>query len=109
MTAGVGVALLGSALTACGPLVSVNGTGTESGNQSSAAPAFSPDGTKIASHSQASDLVPGDTDAAEDVFIRDLTTSTTTLITPADSGINGSRAPCSAPTARASSSSVMPT
>jgi hypothetical protein len=42
-------------------------------------------------------LVPGDTDDAEDIFIRDLTTSTTTLITPAASGINGSRSPVFSP------------
>jgi Tol biopolymer transport system component len=78
-------------------LVSVNATGTDSGNHPSSAPEFSPDGTKVAFHSEASDLVPGDTDDAEDIFVRDLTTSTTTLITPAASGINGSRSPVFSP------------
>jgi Tol biopolymer transport system component len=78
-------------------LVSVNAAGTDSGNHGSSAPAFSPDGTKVAFHSRASDLVPGDGDDAEDIFIRDLTTSTTTLITPAASGINGSRSPVFSP------------
>ena len=78
-------------------LVSVNHAGTESGDGPSFAPAFSPDGTKVAFHSEASDLVPGDTDDAEDIFVRDLTTSTTTIITPAASGINGSRGPVFSP------------
>jgi Tol biopolymer transport system component len=77
--------------------VSVNAAGTDSGNHPSSAPAISPDGTKVAFHSRASDLVPGDTDDAEDIFIRDLTTSTTTLITPATSGLNGSRNPVFSP------------
>jgi Tol biopolymer transport system component len=78
-------------------LVSVNAAGTDSGNHPSSAPAFSPDGTKVAFHSRASDLVPGDTDDAEDIFVRDLATSTTVLITPAASGINGSRSPVFSP------------
>jgi hypothetical protein len=58
---GVGVALLGGLLTGCGPLVSVNGNGTDSGNGWSTEPVFDPSGTKIAFQSLASDLGPNDT------------------------------------------------
>lgn len=43
-------------------------------------PVFSPDGTKIAFHSQDGNLVSGDTNGTLDVFVRDLTTGQTTRV-----------------------------
>lgn len=53
--------------------VATNAAG-EQGNGSSAQPTFSPDGTKIAFSSGATNLVVGDTNRARDIFIKDLTT-----------------------------------
>ena len=63
-------------------LVSVNTAGTASGNGDSGGGSFSPDGTKVTFDSYATDLAPGDTngDWIEDVYVRDLTTATTTLV-----------------------------
>ncbi len=55
-------------------------------------PAFSPDGARIAFASDAADVVPGDTNNASDIFIKDLTTGSVTRVTetlsrnPTDSG-----------------------
>lgn len=65
-------------------LVSINSAGTASGNGTSGEPAISADGNRIAFESEATDLVPGfvDGNAAglKDVFVRDLTAGTTTLV-----------------------------
>ena len=62
-------------------LVSVNSAGTGSGNGESFQPAFTPDGRYVAFASDASDLVPNDTNGtARDIFVRDLQTGTTTLV-----------------------------
>src|SRR5262245_43898487 len=61
-------------------LVSVNTNGT-SGNGRSYAPAFSADGQVIAFISEASDLVPNDTNGIADIFVRDLRTASTLLVT----------------------------
>jgi Tol biopolymer transport system component len=83
----VSVAVGAAALTACSPrqpwqheLVSVNADGTDSGNSSSGAPALSADGTKVAFISWATDLASGDTDETGDVYVRDLVTGSTTLV-----------------------------
>ena len=60
-------------------LVSVTSSGTN-GNSFSQSPVFSPDSTKIAFHSYASNLVPGDTNGHPDVFVRDLVAGTTSLV-----------------------------
>src|SRR5262249_28961168 len=52
-------------------LVSVNTAGNAGGNDSSRRPAISSDGRFIAFQSNASDLVPGDTNGLGDVFVRD--------------------------------------
>lgn len=57
-------------------LVSVNLSGT-SGNRPSMLPSISADGRFVAFQSAASDLVPGDTNSATDIFIRDLQAGTT--------------------------------
>lgn len=51
--------------------VSVDGAGTQ-GDSASYSPNLSSDGRFVAFHSFASNLVPGDTNAAYDVFVRDL-------------------------------------
>ena len=61
-------------------LVSVNAAGTASGNGDSSGPVWSPDGTKVAFSSDASDLDPLDTDSLGDVFVRDVVAGTTTLV-----------------------------
>jgi Tol biopolymer transport system component len=73
-------------------LVSVDESGADSGNEISLDPVFSPDGTKIAFRSRASDLGPTDTTLCrstfqpvvirpcDDIYLRDLTTGTTTLV-----------------------------
>ncbi len=57
-------------------LVSVNMSGT-SGNRPSLFPSISADGRLVAFQSAASDLVPGDTNSATDIFVRDLQAGTT--------------------------------
>ena len=61
--------------TASGPIqrVSTSAAGTQA-NGYSDYPRWSPDGTQIVFTSDASNLVPGDTNAAEDVFVKTLAT-----------------------------------
>jgi uncharacterized repeat protein (TIGR01451 family) len=78
-------------------LVTANATGTDSGNGASSQPDFSPDGTKVAFTSRAGDLSPTDTNLSDDVYLRDLTTGTTSLVsvnaagTGAGNGLSGGR------------------
>ena len=80
-------------------LVSANAAGTDAGDRQSYQFSFSPDGTRVAFTSEAGDLVPGDDEpcsedpigqyswsSCADVFVRDLTTGTTTLVTPDATG-----------------------
>jgi Tol biopolymer transport system component len=60
-------------------LVSVNTNGW-SGNGGSRDPAMTPDGRYVVFVSAATDLVSGDTNGIPDVFVRDLQTHTTTLV-----------------------------
>jgi len=66
-------------------LVSVNTNGVSS-NGYSTDPAISPDGRYVAFTSDASDLVQGDTNFAQDVFVRDLQTGATTLVSIKNAG-----------------------
>ena len=66
-------------------LVSTTASGT-SGNSSSASPSISADGSRVAFLSVASDLVAGDTNASADVFVRDIPSSTTWLVSRLPSG-----------------------
>ncbi len=70
-------------------LVSVNASGTASGNKDSAqSPSISADGRLVAFASDASDLVAGglDSNGRTDVFVRDLVSGTTSLISINSSG-----------------------
>ncbi len=61
-------------------LVSANSTGTNSGNGQSHTASFSPDGSQIVFTSQATDLGPTDTNNTWDVYLRDLTSEETRLV-----------------------------
>jgi Tol biopolymer transport system component len=74
-------------------LISANDSGTDSGDDASVDPVFSPDGTMIAFESDADDLGQTDTNGASDIYVRDLTTGTTTLVSADASGTDsGDRA-----------------
>jgi Tol biopolymer transport system component len=70
-------------------LASIDRLGTSTGNKSSFEPVISPDGRFVAFSSLASDLVPNDTNGAGDVFVRDLQTLTTTLVSTNQLGTTG--------------------
>jgi Tol biopolymer transport system component len=78
-------------------LVSVNKDGTDSGNDYSMVSAISADGRYVAFSSIADDLVATDTNGKMDVFVRDLQSGTTTLVSVnkdgTDSGTHGSHYP----------------
>jgi uncharacterized membrane protein len=59
------------------------------GNSSSAQPAISADGRFVVFNSDASDLVPNDANNARDIFIRDLKTNLTTLVSVNSQGTQG--------------------
>lgn len=50
---------------------------------------FSPDGTKVAFDSQATNLVPGDTNSASDIFVKDLDTGAITRVSVNAAGVEG--------------------
>src|SRR5204863_9357632 len=54
--------------------------GGQQPDEHSANPSISSSGRYVAFQSDASDLVPGDSNGVTDVFVRDRTTSTTTLV-----------------------------
>ncbi len=67
-------------------LVSERAGGGDSGNGASSEGSFSPDGMQVVFTSVASDLVPGDTNEESDVFVRDLTTGTTSVVSAGEGG-----------------------
>ncbi len=67
-------------------LVSVNSAGTGPGNGNSINPDITPDGRYVVFESNASNLVSGDTNGATDVFVRDLLTGKTTLVSVNQAG-----------------------
>jgi Tol biopolymer transport system component len=95
------VMLLGGCVEWSSVLVSQNAAGTDSGNDTSFGPSFSPDGSRIVFRSAASDLVATDTNGASDIFLRDLATGTTTLVSTnaagSDSGNSWSSDPVFSP------------
>ncbi|MGA4846849.1 RICIN domain-containing protein [Streptomyces sp. G5(2025)] len=70
--------------------VSVAGGGAQ-GNGESTAPSISADGRFVAFTSAASNLVSGDTNAADDVFVRDLVSGTTQRVSVTGTGAQGDR------------------
>jgi Tol biopolymer transport system component len=60
-------------------------------NGDSRAPAISADGRYVAFDSRAENLVSGDTNYSGDVFVRDLATGVTTLVSVSNSGIRGNK------------------
>ncbi|MBR0708015.1 DPP IV N-terminal domain-containing protein [Bradyrhizobium liaoningense] len=66
--------------------VSTSATGAQADGASVQA-VFSPDGTKVAFASYADNLVPGDTNGAPDVFVKDLSTGAITLVSTDASGV----------------------
>src|SRR5262249_20146072 len=61
-------------------LISAQPNGTAGGNADSYGPAVSPDGQFVAFNSFAGNLVAGDNNGTDDVFVRDLSAGTTTLV-----------------------------
>src|SRR5436309_1224897 len=72
-------------------LVSVDSSGTQ-GNDSSSSHSLSADGRLVAFASAASNLVPGDTNGAEDVFVRALHTGQTVRVSVNSAGTQGNGA-----------------
>lgn len=71
-------------------LVSIDSGGVQS-NSDADRPSLSADGSRIAFDSTATNLVPGDTNARQDVFLRDLAAGTTSRVSISSSGVQGSR------------------
>ena len=69
-------------------LVSVNTNGNASGDGISFDPAISADGRYVVFTSSADNLVPGDNNKAQDVFVRDLQAGTTTLVSVSMDGVS---------------------
>jgi hypothetical protein len=76
-------------------LVSQSSTGTQ-GNNNSFISAISADGNRIAFSSSATNLVNGDSNARTDIFVRDVTQGTTTLVSVSSAGELGNGT-CSVP------------
>src|SRR4028119_292088 len=66
-------------------LVSVDSAGNQ-GNSDSYTPSVSADGRFVAFSSDASNLVPGDTNNNNDIFVRDTLTNTTTRVSVDSAG-----------------------
>lgn len=67
-------------------LISCAADGVTFGNADSFSPVFSPDGTKVAFASRASNLVSGDTNGMMDIFVKDLTTGETIRVSRTPEG-----------------------
>jgi Tol biopolymer transport system component len=67
-------------------MVSANAAGTDSGNFASFAPTWTPDGARVAFLSDASNLGPTDTNGTTDLYVRDLTSGTTTMVSVDEAG-----------------------
>ncbi|MEG4920756.1 calcium-binding protein, partial [Microcoleus sp. F10-D1] len=70
--------------------VSVDSAGNQANNYS-LSPSISADGRFVAFHSDASNLVPGDTNNRFDIFVRDLLTNTTTRVSVDSAGNQGNK------------------
>jgi len=69
--------------------VSVDSAGNQANNNSFAIPSISGDGRFVAFNSAATNLVPGDTNGRRDIFVRDLSTNTTTRVSVDSAGNQG--------------------
>ena len=74
-------------------LVSVNSVGTDSGNNFSFSTHLTTNGRFLLFQSEASDLVPTDTNGARDVYLRDLQMGTTTLVSVNSAGTDSGNGP----------------
>lgn len=70
-------------------LVSVDGTGTSSGNHFSFAPQISGNGRYVSFISYASDLGPSDTNGLSDVYVRDVQAGPTVRVSESSAGAEG--------------------
>ena len=70
-------------------MVSVNATGTAGGNGNSTSAFINGDGNRVAFSTTANDLGPADAGSDGDVYVRDLTTGVTTLVSGRQSGGDG--------------------
>ena len=68
------------------------GTGGVEGNSRSILPSISGDGRYVAFLSVATNLVPGDTNACEDIFVRDFSSGTTERVSVDSNGVQGDAA-----------------
>ncbi|MBK9925327.1 MAG: PD40 domain-containing protein [Anaerolineales bacterium] len=84
-TNGQGDVLLHDTQTGVTTRISTDSNGLQANNYSGS-PSISSDGRYIAFASQATNLVPGDVNGKSDVFIHDMKTSTTTLVSVGSSG-----------------------
>jgi Tol biopolymer transport system component len=89
-TNGVADVFVHDRLTGTTERVSVDSAGTQ-GNSSSGSPAISADGRFVAFASLATNLVPGDTNGAWDVFVRDRQTGTTERVSVSSAGNQGDK------------------
>jgi Tol biopolymer transport system component len=72
-------------------LASTSDSGTK-GNGNSIDASSSADGTKVAFSSISSNLDPADTDTLSDIYVKDLVTGDTTLVSTSDGGVKGNGA-----------------
>src|SRR2546423_198698 len=79
-------------------LVSMNGAGTGEGNGPSTSPVMGAEGRYVAFVSQANNLVANDTNGASDVFLRDLQTGTTSLVSVSADGSTSGNGASDSPT-----------
>jgi Tol biopolymer transport system component len=87
-------------------LVSVNAAGTASGNGLSDNPSISADGRHVLFRSEATDLVAGELVTAASIFVRDLQTSVTRLVSRNYAGTGGSNLRVGPPTLSADGSTT---
>ncbi|MGV3774251.1 MAG: hypothetical protein ACO1QB_15220 [Verrucomicrobiales bacterium] len=88
-------------------LVSVSLDGIQPGDRNSHDPVMSDDGRYVAFASLASDLVTGDTNNLEDIFLRDMQTGETTLISANRDGTSGGDQASSSPQISADGSVII--
>lgn len=88
-------------------LVSVNSSGTGGGNGDSENPAISADGRYVAFQSRASNLVANDSNTFLDVFVRDMQTGVTTLVSVNSAGTGSGNGDSFTPTISANGKVVV--